>query len=114
MVFSPKIMSLRICFKGSCWAFGATSALSDRIKILRRAKWPDMLISPQVLLSCGVDAGDGCHGGDAGKAYAWMSQNDITDETCSIYQARGHDNGLPCGNLTLCETCDPGEIDVLL
>jgi len=67
-----------------------------------------ILIAPQVVLSCGVDAGDGCHGGDAGKAYAWMSQNDITDETCSIYQARGHDNGLPCGNLSICETCDPG------
>ena len=77
---------------------------------MRRAKWPDILIAPQVVLSCGVEAGDGCHGGDAGKAYAWMSQNDITDETCSIYQARGHDNGLPCGNLSICETCDPGEI----
>ena len=77
---------------------------------MRRAKWPDILISPQVVLSCGVDAGDGCHGGDAGKAYAWMSLNDITDETCSIYQAKGHDNGLPCGNLSMCETCDPGKM----
>ena len=79
---------------------------------MRRAKWPDMVISPQVIISCALDAGDGCHGGDAGKAYAWMSQNDITDETCAIYQARGHDNGLPCGNLSLCETCEPGKIKI--
>merc|ERR1739844_431775 len=29
------------------------------------------------------------------------------DETCSIYQARGHDNGLPCSDLEMCETCWP-------
>ena len=70
---------------GSCWAHAATSALSDRIKIQRRAAWPDINISPQVLISCGPD--DGCHGGDSGKANAFMAQKEgITDETCSIYQ----------------------------
>ena len=37
---------------GSCWAHAATSALSDRIKIARNAQWPDINISPQVLVSC--------------------------------------------------------------
>ena len=92
---------------GSCWAHAATSALSDRIKIQRRAAWPDINISPQVLISCGPD--DGCHGGDSGKANAYMAKEEgITDETCSIYQARGHDNGLSCSKLEVCATCDPG------
>ena len=37
---------------GACWAHAATSAMSDRIKIARNAAWPDINISPQVLLSC--------------------------------------------------------------
>ena len=31
---------------GSCWAHAATSSLSDRIKIARKAAWPDINISP--------------------------------------------------------------------
>ena len=33
---------------GSCWAQAASSSLSDRIKIARKAAWPDVLIAPQV------------------------------------------------------------------
>jgi cathepsin X len=31
---------------GSCWAHAATSALSDRIKIARKAAWPDVNVAP--------------------------------------------------------------------
>jgi len=90
---------------GSCWAQAATSSLSDRIKIARKAAWPDINIAPQVLISCGPM--DGCHGGDAGAANQWIAENGITDETCAIYQARGHDNGAPCSAISTCETCWP-------
>lgn len=62
---------------GSCWAFASTSALSDRIKIRRNAQWPDVNLSPQVLISCSDD--DGCGGGDAKNAYEWIHKNNITD-----------------------------------
>jgi cathepsin X len=92
---------------GSCWAHAATSALSDRIKIARKAAWPDINIAPQVLISCSGD--DGCHGGEAYNAFEWMSKNEITDETCSIYRARGHDNGVDCAPMTVCKNCMPNE-----
>merc|ERR1719329_1680155 len=34
--------------------------------------------------------------------------NEVTDETCSIYRARGHDNGQECSPMTVCENCMPG------
>jgi len=91
---------------GSCWAHAATSALSDRIKIARKAAWPEINISPQVIISC-EQKDDGCHGGDPMNAYDWMKNNNVTDETCSVYRARGHDNGMQCSNITVCRNCDP-------
>ena len=91
---------------GSCWAQAATSSLSDRIKIARKAAWPDVNIAPQVLISCSGD--DGCHGGEAYNALEWMYHNQVTDETCAIYQARGHDNGVGCSQQLMCNNCAPG------
>mmetsp|Transcript_15522 Transcript_15522/g.19548 ORF Transcript_15522/g.19548 Transcript_15522/m.19548 type:complete len:157 (-) Transcript_15522:700-1170(-) len=77
---------------GSCWAQAASSSLSDRIKIARSGAWPEINIAPQVLISCEMPD-DGCHGGFALNAFKWMAENETTDETCSNYFARGHDNG---------------------
>jgi len=94
---------------GSCWAFSATSAMSDRIKIMRNAQWPDINISPQVLISCENLGGEGCYGSDALVAYQWIHLNNITDETCSVYQARGWTNGLGCSADIKCKNCDPSK-----
>jgi len=69
---------------GSCWAHAVTSMLSDRIKIMRNAAWPDINLSPQVLISC-EQMDLGCSGGWANNALEWIYNNYITDETCSIY-----------------------------
>ena len=93
---------------GSCWAQGSSSAMSDRIKITRKAAWPDINIAPQVLISCEM-TDLGCHGGDHYIAYQWIHANNITDETCSIYRARGHDNGENCTSEIKCQNCAPGQ-----
>ena len=82
--------------------------MSDRIKIARKAAWPDINISPQVLVSCEQND-QGCHGGSALNSYQFIHQNYITDETCSIYQGRGWNNGLGCSPMSFCRDCSPGE-----
>jgi len=78
--------------------------LSDRIKILRNATWPDINIAPQVLISC-EHPDNGCHGGNPISAWKYIKDNNITDETCAIYQAGGHDDGVECSNILECRNC---------
>ena len=77
---------------GSCWAHAATAALSDRIKIARKAAWPDIELSRQVLLNCLDTKGRGaemssCNGGDPYAAYHYMAERGLPDETCAAYVA---------------------------
>lgn len=50
---------------------------------------------------------DGCHGGEALSAFEYMHNNNVTDETCSIYRGRGHDNGIDCAPINVCKNCAP-------
>jgi cathepsin X len=50
---------------GSCWAHAVSSALSDRIKLVRKRAFPDVTLSPQVLVNCvTANQTQGCQGGD--------------------------------------------------
>ena len=87
---------------GSCWAQGTTSALSDRISIMRKGAWPSIDLAPQVLINCG--GGGTCNGGNPGGVYSYAHKTGIPDQTCQAYQAKN----LQCGDLGYCETCVPG------
>lgn len=41
--------------------------------------------------------------------FEWMYTEEATDRTCSIYQARGLDNGAVCSAMSSCRNCNPGE-----
>jgi len=89
---------------GSCWAHGPTSALSDRIKLMRNAVFPDVQVSPQVLVNCVTkNETHGCEGGDPTAAYSWILENGITDDTCQNYQAKD----LTCEAINICMDCNP-------
>jgi cathepsin X len=86
---------------GGCWAHGTTSSVSDRINILRGNAWPQINLSPQVLINCG-QAGT-CHGGNQLDSYKYMSKVGLPDETCQNYEAITGQ----CTPLGQCETCSP-------
>jgi len=47
---------------GSCWAFSAASAVSDRLRLMTKGAWPEHDLSPQVIVNCDSTS-EGCHGG---------------------------------------------------
>eukprot|EP00126_Sphaerothecum_destruens_P013059 Sdes_comp22342_c0_seq1m20824 len=93
---------------GACWSFAVTSALSDRLSILRNGSWPEINLSPQVLINC--NGGGNCEGGNPGKAYSYIHKYGISDETCRNYEAVNGD----CSPMGVCENCDPGPDDAHL
>jgi len=82
---------------GSCWAFGASEALSDRFCI----KGQKVLLSPQYLVSC--DNGNyGCQGGYLDEAWRFMQYYGIPSDSCVSYRSGD-------GRETTCPaTCDNG------
>lgn len=91
---------------GSCWAQGSTSALSDRISIMRKAAFPEININVQQIMDCDM-TDDGCHGGDHVTAYKYIMDNKITDETCAPYLALSRIEGRQCNAESVCKECAP-------
>eukprot|EP00928_Gymnodinium_smaydae_P012238 TRINITY_DN14446_c0_g1_i1.p1 TRINITY_DN14446_c0_g1~~TRINITY_DN14446_c0_g1_i1.p1 ORF type:complete len:401 (+),score=44.84 TRINITY_DN14446_c0_g1_i1:30-1232(+) len=78
---------------GSCWIHGTVAALNDRIKLLRNASFPDVMLARQALVNCvpqpnGSYPAPGCNGGDSYMILKYMHHHAIPDETCSPYLAR--------------------------
>ena len=85
--FCPSIREVRdqgCC--GSCWAFGAVEAITDRICIASNGKVTDD-VSAEDLLSCCDSCGDGCNGGDPAKAWNHWTSNGIV--TGGLYKGTG-------------------------
>ena len=100
---------------GSCWAHGSISALADRIKIARKAAWPDINLSIQFLLNCQM--GGSCNGGDHLATYKAIKEyGSIPYDDCMIYQACSSDSkeavcqenkkDFECRPINICKTCD--------
>jgi cathepsin X len=86
---------------GSCWAHGAMSSLSDRIKILRKTAWPDYNLAIQYILNCGTSTAGSCNGGSATGAFQFARDKGIPADTCLQYEARD----LACTPENTCRDC---------
>lgn len=99
---------------GSCWAHGSVSALADRIKIMRKAAYPDIQLSIQFILNCRL--GGSCNGGDHLAAYKAITEyGSIPYEDCMVYQACSSDSAeegcknkkdFDCSAVNVCRTCN--------
>jgi len=70
---------------GSCWAFGASEALSDRFCIASHGN-VNVVLSPEDMVSC--DKGDmGCNGGYLAHAWDYLENTGIVTDQCFPYTA---------------------------
>jgi cathepsin B len=70
---------------GSCWAFGATEAFSDRVCI---AKGVNVVLSPQYLVSCD-NSNYGCNGGYLDLAWEYLENPGVPADSCDVYVSGG-------------------------
>jgi len=94
---------------GSCWAFGAAEAMSDRICIASNAT-KTFDLSAEDLVSCCDSCGDGCNGGYPGSAWDYFQGTGIvtggpynSQQGCYPYQVAACDHHVvgklqPCGD----------------
>ncbi|XP_039011479.1 cathepsin B-like protease 3 isoform X2 [Hibiscus syriacus] len=68
---------------GSCWAFGAVEALSDRFCI--HFGMNISLSANDVVACCGFLCGDGCDGGYPISAWRYFARNGVVTEECDPY-----------------------------
>jgi cathepsin B len=73
---------------GSCWAFGASETLSDRLCVASGGK-KNVVLSPQYLVSCDHLMSFGCKGGNLYFSWVYMARFGISTDSCDPYVSAG-------------------------
>jgi len=81
---------------GSCWAFGTSESLSDRLYIASNGSI-DVQLSPQILVSCDWEGNDGCNGGVPQLAWTYMEMSGLPTLECVPY-SDGNGKSVPCAH----------------
>ena len=99
---------------GSCWIQASVSAVSDRIKLMRRAAFPEVVLSAQVALDCSNQnattpndppddsfTDDNCVGGHPDDVLDLLMKQGLPDDTCQSYVGVKQD----CSPQNICRAC---------
>jgi len=89
---------------GSCWAYGSTSAIADRLFIQQNGSYPEPMLSTQDVIDC-AGAGDCSGGGDDG-VFEYAQKQGIPHESCNPYQAQN----MACNETFKCYSCGPSNV----
>jgi C1A family cysteine protease len=92
---------------GSCWAFGAVEAMSDRYCTYNGKtddKYKSVNISADDLNSCCHSCGQGCHGGYPAAAWQWWVKDGLCTEECDPYPFPVCEHHIPQNHYEPCPT----------
>ena len=89
---------------GSCWAFGTSEVISDRLCIATNGS-EDVILSPEELVDCNLIGMENCkRGGDPATAMVYTSVHGIASDSCYPYTAGQEGTGGTCR-----KTCADGK-----
>lgn len=100
---------------GSCWAFGAVEAMSDRLCVASNQTYTQELSAEDMLSCCILQCGSGCNGGFPTGAWHFFKKHGLTTEDKYPYvfpPCEHHINSthyLPCGASKPTPKCDRAE-----
>eukprot|EP01015_Nassula_variabilis_P030087 TRINITY_DN656_c0_g2_i1.p1 TRINITY_DN656_c0_g2~~TRINITY_DN656_c0_g2_i1.p1 ORF type:complete len:260 (-),score=65.88 TRINITY_DN656_c0_g2_i1:134-913(-) len=76
---------------GSCWAFGASDAFSNRLCVASYGR-TNIILSPQYSVACDRN-NNGCQGGYLDKAWQFFERTGLPSDACVPYTAGTGDEG---------------------
>jgi len=92
---------------GSCWAFGAIEAISDRYCIALGASNPrytNLPVSADDMLACCDSCGNGCEGGYPEAAWQYWVDNGLPTEVCEPYPFPVCEHHIPKNHYPVCQS----------
>jgi len=90
---------------GSCWAFGAVEAISDRYCVAlgsTNPRWTNLPVSALDMLACCDSCGNGCEGGYPQAAWQYWVDSGLPTEACKPYPFAPCEHHIPMKNYPVC------------
>ena len=98
---------------GASWAFAISSAMSDQFNALKDLEFPEVVLSPQMLMTCGSSkVNKNCsysnliENADMTKTLERLVEFGISDESCNNWHSNDQED---CTQKTKCMDCANGE-----